>query len=88
MTYHDLQLKLHDRPFRPFQIRLVNNSTYDVLEPWMITIGETSAIVVTQARKDDRGFELALDWRTISIDHILEFADLPIKPQDRKRKPA
>lgn len=88
MTYVDLQQKLHDRPFRPFRIRLVNNTVYDVLEPWMITIGETSAVVVTRVRKDDRGYEVALDWRTISIAHIIELSEIESKERDRERKPA
>ena len=88
MTYHDLQSKLHDNPFRPFRIKLVNNTTYDVMEPWMITIGESSAVVVTRTRKDDRGYELALDWRTISISHILELSEIETKDRGRERKPA
>jgi hypothetical protein len=86
MTYLDLQRKLHDNPFKPFRIRLANNTIYDVLEPWMITIGQSRAIVVTQVRKDDFGYETAMDWRTISIAHILEFSDL--EPRKRQRKPA
>jgi len=85
MTYLDLQRKLNDKPFRPFRIRLANTTPYDVIEPWMITIGDTSAIVVTHVRKDDFGYETALDWRTISISHILEFSDLEPKNRERKR---
>lgn len=84
MTYLDLQAKLHDNPFKPFRIRMVNNTTYDVLEPWMIIIGESSAVVVTRVRKDDRGYETAQDWRTISISHVLELSDIDIK----ERRPA
>jgi hypothetical protein len=85
MTYLDLHRKMNDKPFKPFRIRLVNGTTYDVVEPWMITIGETSAIVVTHVRKDDLGYETAMDWRTISISHILELSDLETKKRDRKR---
>lgn len=53
-----------------------NNTTYDILEPWMILIGESSAIIVTRMRKDDRGYETVLEWRTISISHILEYSNL------------
>ncbi len=88
MTYLDLQRKLHDKPFRPFRIKLVNSTVYDILEPWMITIGDTSAIIVTQVRKDDQGYETAMDWRTVSISHMLEFSDIEVKSQQRKRKPA
>jgi hypothetical protein len=88
MTYRDLQSKLHDNPFKPFRIKLATSTVYDVTEPWMIIIGETSAVVVTQVRKDDRGYETAQDWRTISISHILELSDIEMKDRDRKRKPA
>ena len=88
MTYHGLARKLSEKPFKPFRIRMVNNTTYDVTEPWMVTLGESSAIVVTQTRRDDRGYDLALDWRTISISHILEFSDLDEKQSARKRKGA
>ena len=88
MTYHDLQRKLHKRPFKGFRIRLVNNTTYDVTEPWIVTVGESSAVIVTQAQKDDKGYELALDWRTVSISHMLEFSDLATKNGGRRRKSA
>lgn len=78
MTSHDLLRKLYDPPFRPFRIKMVNNSVYEVLEPWMIIVGDSSAVIVTQSRQDDRGYKTALDWRTISISHILEFSDLDV----------
>ena len=85
MTYLDLQRKLNDQPFKPFRIKLVNGTTYDIAEPWMITVGESSAIVVTQSREDDRGYRTALDWRTISIAHIIEFQDIDAPQPKRKR---
>jgi hypothetical protein len=54
----------------------VNATAYDVNDSWIVTIGGTSAVVVTRRRKDDQGYELADDWRTISIVHIIEFSDL------------
>jgi hypothetical protein len=76
MTYTVLQKKLHDHPFRPFRIRIVNSTLYDIREPWMIMIGETSAVIATQTRKDDKGYEVVLDWRTVSIQHMMELSDL------------
>jgi len=38
-------------------------------------VGETSAVVVTQTFRDDRGYELALDWKTVSIAHMMELSD-------------
>lgn len=86
MTYLDLQRRLHDLPFKPFRIRLVNNTSYDVMEPWMVTVGESSAVIVTRSRKDDAGYELALDWRTVAIAHMLEFSDIETKDRSRGQK--
>lgn len=88
MHYGDLYRKLRDQPFKPFRIRLVNNTTYDILEPWMVIPGDTSAVVVTRTVRDDKGYEIADDWRTISIAHMLEFSDLPVKSNGGRRKRA
>ena len=86
MTYLDLQRRLHDQPFKPFRIRLVNNTTYDVTEPWMVLPGRTSAVVVTRVTTEDRAYRVAEDWRTISIAHILEFQDLPAADQPKRKR--
>jgi hypothetical protein len=86
MTYVDLQRKLHENPFKPFRIRLVNSTLYDIFEPWMIIVGKTSAVIVTQVGKDDKGVRTADDWRTVSIAHMVEFSDL--EPKKRQRKSA
>ncbi|HEX8523128.1 MAG TPA: hypothetical protein VF669_12800 [Tepidisphaeraceae bacterium] len=85
MTYLDLQRKLHDQPFRPFRIKLVNNTAYDIAEPWMIIPGDSSAVIVMRVRADDRGYRVAEDWRTVSIAHMVEFQDLPRVEPKRKR---
>ncbi len=86
MAPRDLISRLHDHPFKPFRLRLVNNTTYDITEPWMIMVGESSAVVAAQTRQDDLGYTLALDWRTISISHILELQDLNARGNGSKRK--
>jgi hypothetical protein len=86
MTYHDLHRKLNDQPFKPFRIKLVNNSVIEVHEPGMVIIGESSAVIPTQTQRDDRGVRYATDWRTISISHILEFSDIDAKGNGSKRK--
>ena len=86
MTYLDLQRKLHDQPFKPFRIRLVNNTAYDVTEPWMVLPSKTSAVVVTRIAAYDLGYRIAEDWRTISISHILEFQDLPSRPKPKRKR--
>ena len=48
MRHHDLLRKLDDQPFRPFRIRLVNNTTYDIVDPGMVIVGDSSAVIATQ----------------------------------------
>ena len=88
MTYHDLARKLNEKPFKAFRIKMVNNTAIDVHDPGMVILGESSEFLVTQSRQDERGYRVALDWRTISISHILEFSDIDEKQTPRKRKGA
>ena len=86
MTNRDVLLRMSDQPFKPFRLKLVNNSTYDITAPWMLMPGETSAVVATQTRRDDRGFDVITEWKTISISHILEFSDLHDKSNGSRRR--
>ena len=86
MNYIDLQQRLHDHPFKPFRIRMVNNSVYDIKSPWMVMVGESSAMIAAQTRKDDHGYELVTDWKRVSIDHMMEFSDLEVKSNGSKRR--
>jgi hypothetical protein len=65
---------------------MVNNTVFDILEPWMLIIGESSAVIVTQTRDDERGSRIAMDWKTVSISHMLEFSDIDAKRNGSKRK--
>jgi len=76
MTHHDVLRKLDDHPFKPFRIRLVNTTTYDIHDPGMILVGDSSAVIATQNIRDEKGHRTTTDWRTVSISHMLEFADL------------
>ena len=86
MHYAELHRTLRDHPFEPFHIRLANNTRYDIHEPWMAIARAKSAVVVTQVRRDDKGFEIAEDWRTVPIAHMIEFSDLATKGNGRRRK--
>ena len=86
MRYHDLLRKLDDQPFRPFRIRLANNTTYDIIDPGMVIVGKSSAVIATQNIRDDAGHRTTTDWRTVSIAHMLEFSDLPVRSNGSKRK--
>jgi hypothetical protein len=81
MSPRTLLNKLHGAPFRPFRVRLTNNTTLDVNDPGVVMVGPTSAIMPIQTTKDDLGYTLVTQWRTVALSHIVEFADLePPKP--------
>ena len=87
MTHHDLLRKLNDRPFKPFRIRMVNNTTFDISEPWMIIAGDSSAIILANPEfREDKGHQIVHDWKTVSIHHMLEFNDIRSKSNGSKRK--
>ena len=80
MKLDDLLRKLNDRPFKPFRIRMVNNTAFDIPEPWMIVPGDSSAIILANpVYREDKGYQPVHDWKTVSIHHMLEFSDLPSK---------
>jgi YD repeat-containing protein len=83
---HDLLRRLDDQPFKPFRIRMVNNTVFDVLDAGMVIVGQTSAVIVTQYDRDEQGRRVAADWRTISIGHIIEFADIDDKEIRRRKR--
>ena len=64
---------------------MVNSTIYDILQPWRVIVGDSSAVVVTQTRKDERGAEIAADWKTVSIGHMI-FSDLSSRSNGSKRK--
>jgi hypothetical protein len=88
MTSKDLLRKLAETPFKPFRMKMVNNVTYDVRDPGMIIVGDSSAVVATRDIRDADGYPVTTDWRTVSISRILEFSDLEEKPTERKRRRA
>lgn len=86
VTHHDLLRKLDDEPFRPFRIRLVYNTTFDVVDPGMVIVGDSSAVIATQNIRDDTGHRVTTDWRTVAIAHMLEFSDLPTSNGSKRKK--
>jgi hypothetical protein len=85
MTHHDVLRKLDDQPFKPFRIRLVNSTTYDIHDPGMVIVGDSGAVIATQKIRDEKGHRVTTDWRTGSIAHMLEFSDLQ-SSENGKRK--
>ncbi len=86
MSPQDLLNKLHDEPFRPFRVRLSNNSTIDVLDSGSVIVGPSSAIMPLEYVDDEREHKLVLRWKTVALRHIIEFVDLDIKGNGTKRR--
>ena len=86
MTTEDLNRKLLDKPFRPFRIKLTTGSTVDVLEPHYLMLGETTGIVAVEMAKDVDGNPIVKRWRTISLDHIVQYDDLDVESSEPKRR--
>jgi len=85
MSPHDLLNKLNDKPFKPFRVRLSNNNTIDVLDPGSVVVGPTSAIMPLEYM-DDQGAKLVFRWKTVALNHIIEFVDIDVKGNGHKRR--
>jgi len=88
VTYHDLYERLHDEPFKPFRIKTLSNSVYEIREPWMILVGESSAVIAYQTRQDEDGLTVPTRFRTVAIDHMTELEDLdpPASGQPKRKR--
>ena len=86
MSPHDLYLKLHDEPFKPFRVRLSNNNSIDVLDAGSGVVGPTSAIMPLEYVDDDRGFKFVLRWKTVALAHMVEFVDIDVKGNGHGRR--
>jgi hypothetical protein len=85
MSPQDLLNRLHDAPFKPFRVRLSNNTTIDVIDPGVMIVGPTSAVMPIQTAKDDLGYVLVTQWRTIALSHMVEFPDIEPPKGSRKK---
>ena len=85
MSPRDLLKKLHDEPFKPFRVRLSNNATLDVLDAGSVVVGPTSAIMPLEY-VEEGGLTLVRRWRTVALNHIIEFADIDTKRNGSGRR--
>jgi hypothetical protein len=44
-------------------------------------------VMPIQTAKDDFGYTLVTQWKTIALSHMVEFSDLE-SPRERRKKPA
>jgi hypothetical protein len=54
--------------------------------PGPVIVGESSAVVPTAMERDEKGYQVAVDWKTISINHIVELIDLHVKGNGSKHR--
>ena len=87
MSPQDLLNRLHDEPFKPFRVRLSNNTTIDITDAGLVIVGPTSAVMPIQTAKDDFGYTLVTQWRTIALSRMVEFADIE-PPKGTKKQSA
>jgi hypothetical protein len=88
MSPKDLLDRVHDIPFKPFRVHLSDGSRLDVVDPGMLVVGETSAVLPSVWTKDDEGIRLAKHWRTVALAHIVQFGEIDetIENKHRRRK--
>jgi hypothetical protein len=53
----------------------------------MVMVGLSSAMLPTKFSKDEEGYEVVADWRTIALSHIVQFSALNGQPDARRKKP-
>ena len=85
MSPQGLLNRLHDEPFKPFRVRLTNNTTIDITDPGLVIVGPTGAVMPIRTAKDDLGYTLVTQWRTIALAHMMEFADIEPPKGSRKK---
>jgi hypothetical protein len=84
MRPEDLLKRLHDEPFKAFRIHLDDRTIIEVLEPGMVIVGESTAVLPTQYGREADGHRLVERWRTIALAHITQFSDAKESGNGRK----
>ncbi len=72
----DLNHRLYDKPFKPFRIHLSDGSSVAVTNAGVVLVSESSAILPTELGRDTEGFPLVRRWRTVALEHMVQFSDL------------
>lgn len=80
MFARDLYNRLNDYPFKPFRIHLTDGSTVDVVQPFLVSVGATSAVLPAELAREPDGFWVAKRWKTVALLHMVRFEDLNGEP--------
>jgi hypothetical protein len=82
----DFLTRLEDQPFQPFRIHLTDGTKIDVRQPRMVIVGVATVVLPTRFVAVEDGSRVADEWRTIALRHIVQFSDLPNRPNGSRRK--
>jgi hypothetical protein len=58
-----------------------------ITQPGMVIVGLSSAVLPTEFTQEE-GRRVASNWRTVALDHIVQFSDLSdrLNGKDRRKK--
>ena len=87
MRPEDLLNRLEDHPFKPFRMHLSDGSSVDVIDPHMIIVGRSSAVLPVRFGQDEEGRRLVERWRTVAQVHLVQFTDVD-EPVEKSTRPA
>jgi hypothetical protein len=76
MRAADLLRRIEEPSFRPFRIHVSDGTMIDIKRPGMVIIGLSSAVLPTRFTKDETGAQVASDWRTVALSHMVQFSDI------------
>lgn len=86
MFARDLINRLSDYPFKPFRIHLSDGATVDVVQPFLVSVGATSAVLPAAIGQDEDGHPVATRWQTVALLHMVRFTELNGHKSPRRRR--
>jgi hypothetical protein len=73
-TADQIQARLREQPFVPFQIVTNSGQTYDVKHPDAVQVGKRSLIIGIASINDPAQFKTA---SRVAVIHVIDLRDLP-----------
>jgi hypothetical protein len=73
----EIDVRLHERPFRPLRIVMSSGHSFDIPHPELVLIGRRSLTVGVPSSANPRHYE---QTSRIAIAHITALEDLPTSP--------
>ena len=73
-TPHDIQARLHEKPFVPVRIVTASGQAYDVTHPDLVLVGQLALIIGVASNENPTFFAMA---SRVAIMHITDLQDVP-----------